>query len=64
MECERPDVGIMSLREGGSRWGDGLRERRLGRGEVPMQDGTFGTARDEQRVHRMPCHGWGREKSG
>ena len=57
VEGERPDVGVVRLGEGGAREQSGLEGCGFGAGEVPVEDGAFGTARDEDRVDGMPGDG-------
>ena len=57
VERERPHVGVVRLRERRPRGERGLEGRWLGAREVPVEDGAFGAARDEDWMHRMPSDG-------
>ena len=57
VEGEGPDVGVVGLGEGGAGWGEGLGEGWIGDGEVPVEDGAFGAAGDDEGVDRVPGYG-------
>ena len=57
VEGEGPDVGVVGLGEGGAGWGEGWGEGWIGDGEVPVEDGAFGAAGDDEGVDRVPGHG-------
>ena len=54
VERERPDVGVVSLRERRAGCECGLKRGGFGTGEVPVENGAFGAAGDEDRVDGMP----------
>ena len=55
---QRPDVGVVCLGERRAREEGGLERGRFGAGEVPVEDGAFGAAGDEDRVDGVPGDGW------
>ena len=58
VKCQGPDVGVVGLGERCAREESGLERGRFGAGEVPVEDGAFGTAGDEDRVDGVPGDGW------
>ena len=58
VERERPDVGVVCLGEGCAWEERGLEGGRFGTCEVPVEDGTFGAAGDQDWVHGVPGDGW------
>ena len=55
---QRPDVGVVCLGERRAREEGGLERGRFGASEVPVEDGAFGAAGDEDRVDGVPGDGW------
>ena len=56
MEGQSPDVRVVRLGERGAR-ADGGGGDGGGRGEVPVEEGAFGAAGDEDRMDRVPGDG-------
>lgn len=63
VEGEGPDVGVVCLGERRAREEGGLEWGGFGAGEVPVEDGAFGAAGDEDRVDGMPGDGCWRRAS-
>lgn len=56
VEGHGPDVGVVCLGERGARRRGGLLERWFRGGEVPVEEGAFGAARDQEVVVWVPCY--------
>lgn len=61
VEGEGPDVGVVCLGERRAWEEGGLERGGFGAGEVPMKDGAFRAARDEDWVDGVPGDGCGGE---
>jgi hypothetical protein len=64
VEREGPDIGVVGLREGGARLGGGGggKAGAVSVGDVPVEDGAFGAARDEDGMDGVPGQRWGGAK--